>query len=121
MNTPTDGDLVEQTRRNGDKHAFGLLLERHQSGASRMAQRMIAHDETVRDIVQEAMLQAYLSLAFLEKPESFQSWFYGIVINLCRSHLRSQRYNPLSLESLSGGLEATDILLISHAPDPQTM
>src|SRR5215207_8745843 len=103
MNYPTDAELVEQTHRDGDKHAFGLLLERHQSGTSRMSQRMIAHNETVRDIVQEAMLQAYLSLAFLEKPESFRSWFYGIVINLCRSYLRSQRYDPLSLESLSGG------------------
>ena len=86
-----------------------------------MAKRMIAHGDTARELVQEAMLEAYLSLASLEKPERFQSWLYGIVLNVCRSYLRRQRYDPLSLESISGGLEATHILLVSHAPDPQTM
>jgi RNA polymerase sigma factor (sigma-70 family) len=121
MNHPTDFELVEEARLRGDKQAFGLLLQRCQSGALRMAKRMIAHEDTARELVQEAMLEAYLSLASLEKPERFQSWLYGIVLNVCRSYLRRQRYDLLSLESMSGGLEATHILLASHAPDPQTM
>jgi RNA polymerase sigma factor (sigma-70 family) len=121
VNEPTDSDLVEQTRQCGDKQAFGLLLERYQAGALRMAQRMIADSDTARELVQEAMLEAYLSLHSLQQPQRFQSWLFGIVINLCRSYLRSQRYDPLSLEAISGGLEATHALLVSHAPDPQTM
>jgi RNA polymerase sigma factor (sigma-70 family) len=117
----SDCELVEKTRNQGDKQAFGLLLERHHAGALRMAQRMIAHRDTARELVQEAMLEAYLSLASLEKPERFQSWLYGIVINFCRNCLRSRRVDPLSLEAMSGGLEATHALLISDAPDPQTM
>jgi RNA polymerase sigma factor (sigma-70 family) len=72
-------------------------------------------------LVQEAMLEAYLCLSSLQQPERFESWLYGIVINLCRSHLRRERYDYLSLEALSGGLEATHALLVSHAPDLQEM
>jgi RNA polymerase sigma factor (sigma-70 family) len=117
----TDANLIEQVRQHGDKQAFSLLLERHQARALRMAQRMIAHGDTAREVVQEAMLEAYLSLSSLQQPERFQSWLYGIVINLCRAHLRRRQYDPLSLEAISGGLEATPALLISHAPDPQAI
>jgi RNA polymerase sigma factor (sigma-70 family) len=118
---PSDFDLVEQTRLHGDKQAFGRLLERYRPGALRMAQRMIAHGDTARELVQEAMLEAYLSLSSLQQPERFQSWLYGIVINVCRGYLRRDHYDYLSLEALSGGLEATHALLVSHAPDPQAM
>jgi RNA polymerase sigma factor (sigma-70 family) len=121
VNTLPDADLVEQTRTCGDKQAFGVLLERHQAGALRMAQRLIAHHDTARELVQEAMLEAYLSLASLQKPERFQSWLFGIVINVCRTYLRRRRDDPLSFEALSGGLEATPMLIAGHAPDPQTL
>lgn len=121
MNHPTDSELVEWARERGDKQAFGMLLERYQTGAFRMAKRLIAHEETARELTQEAMLQAYLSLSSLQQPQRFQSWLYGIVINLCRSYLRQQHDNPLSIEAISGGLDATPVLLVSHAPDPQTM
>lgn len=98
-----------------------MLLERYRPGALHMAQRMIAHDDTARELVQEAMLEAYLSLSSLQQPERFQSWLYGIVINVCRSYLRRDRYDYLSLEALSGGLDATHALLVSHTPDLQAM
>jgi RNA polymerase sigma factor (sigma-70 family) len=120
MNDPVDSDLVVQARA-GDKEAFGLLLERHQAGALAMARRMIADGDVARELVQEAMLAAYLSLSSLQQAERFQSWLYGIVINICRNHLRRWRHDPLSLEAITGGLDATHVLLIARAPDPQTM
>ena len=121
MNASSDSDLVEQVRAEGDKQAFGMLIERYQLGALQMASRIIEDRELARELVQEAMLEAYLSLPSLQQPDRFQSWLYGIVLNACRNHRRRQRYDPLSLEAISGGLEATHLLLVSHEPDPQTM
>jgi RNA polymerase sigma factor (sigma-70 family) len=121
VNHSPDSDLVEQARSEGDKQAFGMLIERYHLGALQMARRMIADRELARELVQEAMLEAYLSLPSLQQPDRFQSWLYGIVLNVCRNHLRRKRYDLLSLEAISGGLEATHLLLVSHEPDPQTM
>ncbi len=118
---PTDVDLIEQARRLGDKAAIDILLERHQAAALRLARRMIAHEEVARELVQEAMLQAYLCLDALAQPARFSSWLMGIVINVCRNYLRQRHLNPLSLEALAGGLEATPALLVSHAPDAHTI
>lgn len=85
-----DGQLVELARR-GDKKAFGELAERHQPSARKIALRMVADEEVVQELVQEALLEAYLSVGRLQQPEKFRSWLCGIVLNLCRSHLREQK------------------------------
>lgn len=98
-----DAELVAEAR-GGDKRAFDQLVTRYQPLAQRAARRMIANEEIARDLAQEAMLQAYLSVAELREGDRFMSWLYGIVLNVCRSYLRSQKTEPLSLEALTGGL-----------------
>jgi RNA polymerase sigma factor (sigma-70 family) len=60
--------------------------------------------EIARDLAQEALLQAYLSLARLREDERFESWLCGIVRNVCHSYLRSRTSGWLSLEALTGGV-----------------
>jgi RNA polymerase sigma factor (sigma-70 family) len=71
--------------------------------ATGVAVGMVANEEVARDLVQEALLQAYLSLERLRDGRRFQSWLYGIVLNVCRSHLRDRKSNTLSLEDVAGG------------------
>ena len=77
----TDRELVILARQ-GDREAFGCLIERYQMLARRIALRMISVEDAAQDLVQEAMLQAYLSLSDLRNEESFRSWLYGIVLNV---------------------------------------
>jgi RNA polymerase sigma factor (sigma-70 family) len=83
----SDRELVERARR-GDKLAFGALVERHQGAARGIALRMVPYPEVVKDLVQEALLEAYLSLGRLRKADRFRSWLCGIVLNLCRNYWR---------------------------------
>jgi RNA polymerase sigma factor (sigma-70 family) len=104
MTEKTDIELVALAR-TGDKDAFGLLAQRYQVIARRFATRLLGESESAPDLVQEAMLQAYLSLARLRDPARFKSWLCGIVLNVCRSHLRDRKVAFFSLEAIIGGLQ----------------
>lgn len=86
----TDAELVALAR-SGDKDAFGQLIERYQLLVKRIAIGMVANDDIAQDLVQEAMLQAYLSLNHLQEDGRFKNWLYGIVLNVCRSYIRDQK------------------------------
>ena len=120
MANDDDTTLVLRAKR-GDKDAFGTLVDRHGPMALRIAGRMTANRDVARELAQEAMLHAYLSLDRLRDATRFESWLYGIVLNVCRSHRRAQREDYMSLEALTGGLrfEATPLGSGSFEPDPQ--
>jgi RNA polymerase sigma factor (sigma-70 family) len=118
VNEPTDAELVALARQ-GDKEAFGRLVERYQEMAHHVALGMVAHDDVARELAQEAMLQAYLSLNHLRDDGAFRSWLYGIVLNVCRSYLRDQKAAFFSWEALAGGLQFNAIPFSITAPDPQ--
>ncbi len=86
--------------RQGDKAAFSRLVLRYQPMAQRIARQVAGNEDLAQELVQEAMLQAYLSLDKLHEPTRFKSWLYGIVLNLCRNALRRQKGIYLSLETM---------------------
>ena len=113
--TRSDADLVALAK-SGDEDAFGELVVRYRPMAERIAVRVVAEREVARELAQEAILQAYLSLDRLRDAGRFQSWLYGIVLNVCRSYYRGRRHASNSLEILSergheSPMEAAD-------PDP---
>ncbi len=103
MAEKTDTELVALAR-NGDKNAFGMLAQRYQTPMQRFAMRLAPGDGSAPDLVQEAMLQAYLSLGKLRDPARFKSWLYGIILNVYRSRLRNRKIAFFSLEAIMEGL-----------------
>jgi RNA polymerase sigma factor (sigma-70 family) len=103
MNQQTDAELVDKVR-GGDKEAFGQLVERYQQMVGHIAKKMIADEWIARELAQEAILQAYLSLDHLHDASRFKSWLYGITLNICRSYLHDQKMDMLSLETIMGGV-----------------
>lgn len=69
--------LAAQT---GNKVAFGQLVLRYQTMVQRIAVRMVGNEDLAQELVQDAMLQAYLSLVKLQDPKRFKNWLYGIVL-----------------------------------------
>src|SRR5260370_12300378 len=64
------------------------------------------------------MLQAYLSLDRLRNGGRFASWLYGITLNVCRNHLRSQKMDVSSLEALMGGMFIDPSFVSEGVVDP---
>ena len=56
-----------------------------------LAVTYLHNTEDARDVVQEAALAAWRNLHSLRQPEYFKTWLTRIVINRCKSFLRSRR------------------------------
>lgn len=115
MEKRADAELVARARA-GDRAAFDALVDRYQSMAERVALGVVANAETARELAQEAILQAYLSLRHLREAARFSSWLHGIVLNVCRSYLREQKAELLSWEELTGGLRGEPAYLARAYP-----
>ena len=117
MRERTDTELLAVTR-DGNKDAFGYLVERYRPMTERIAQGMVGNAYIAQELGQEAMLQAYLSLDRLRNDGRFASWLYGITLNVCRNYLRSQKIDVCSLETLVGGMFIDPSLLSVGIIDP---
>jgi RNA polymerase sigma-70 factor (ECF subfamily) len=63
-----DAALVAQVL-GADTSAFAPLIDRHRPGAIRLALRLLGDPADAEDVVQEALLQAFLGLSDLRLPE----------------------------------------------------
>ena len=95
MRAASDTELVLAAG-TGNKQAFGALADRHTNRARQVAIRLVGNAEVAGELVQEALLQAYLGLSTLREPAYFGAWQIGIIQNLCRTYLRAQQRLPLT-------------------------
>ncbi|BAZ25152.1 group 4 sigma-70 RNA polymerase sigma factor G [Kalymmatonema gypsitolerans NIES-4073] len=115
MSQQSDLELIFLARQ-GNKAAFGRLVLRYQPMAQRIAKRMIGNEDLAQELVQDAMLQAYLSLEKLHDPKRFKSWLYGIVLNICPNNLRRRKVILFSVpQHLDNAL--TKLNFVRHCPD----
>ena len=77
----TRSDDAQAVRRvlAGDTDAFEVLVRAHQEHLFRLLSRHLPHAE-VAEAAQEALLDAYQSLAKLRDPERFKSWLSAIAL-----------------------------------------
>jgi RNA polymerase sigma factor (sigma-70 family) len=113
----TDADLVFEARQ-GNLEAFEKLVDRYQTLALGIARRLMPSDEEAQDIVQETLLEAYLSLHRLRKPERFKSWLLGILLNLGRNRLRRNLRNKTEQNQIPLDWEVA-YALADQKPQPQ--
>jgi len=83
-----EANLVKRLA-SGDKTAFGTLVERHLSGITAVARRMLRDEAEAEDVAQEAFLRLWRSGASLEiGPAGVRPWLRRVVSNLCIDRLR---------------------------------
>ncbi|HEV8114035.1 MAG TPA: sigma-70 family RNA polymerase sigma factor [Planctomycetota bacterium] len=85
-----DHALIRRAQQ-GDEAAFAGLVERHRTRAWRVARGLVGSDEDAQDLVQEAFLRVFRSLASFDFEHGFTTWLYRIVTNLAIDHLRKRR------------------------------
>jgi uncharacterized protein len=72
----------------GDPVAFAKLAAPARARVLVVASRMVGADEA-EDVVQEALLRAFLGLSRLRDRTRFEAWLCGVAVNVARMRLRS--------------------------------
>jgi RNA polymerase sigma-70 factor (ECF subfamily) len=67
--------------REGDRQAFGALVERHLPRALNLAFRVLHHREDAEDLVQDAFLSALDHIEAFDPERPFWPWFSRIIVN----------------------------------------
>ncbi len=83
---PAAADVLALRARDGEAGAFTALVEQMQPRAIRFAAQMTgASRDDVDDIVQDAWVRTYRALPRYDASRSFESWYFTILANCCRS------------------------------------
>jgi RNA polymerase sigma factor (sigma-70 family) len=75
---------------NGDKVAFGFLVDKYKASVYALAYYRLRNFEDSEDITQEVFIEAYQRLHTLRRWDSFSVWLYSITSNMCKEFLRSK-------------------------------
>jgi RNA polymerase sigma-70 factor, ECF subfamily len=79
-------DVLALRARDGDAAAFTALVSHLHPKAMRFAAQMTgANRDDVDDILQDAWIRTYRALPRYDSTRSFESWFFTILANCCRS------------------------------------
>lgn len=115
-NREIDHELVLRAQR-GDKHAFGMLVDKYQRKLARLLSRMIRDQSEIEDVVQESFIKAYRALPNFRGDSAFYTWLYRIGINTAKNHLVSLGRRP----TVSTDIEIEDAENFDSGDELRTM
>jgi len=88
---------LEQARQ-GDKVAFGKLIEAYQGPVYNLAYRMMSNSGEAEEAAQEAFIRAFTRLDSYNPAHKFSTWLLSITSNYCIDQLRKRRTILLSID-----------------------
>ena len=86
-----DSSLIQKAI-TGDQRSFTQLLNRYRGSIYNLIYKMVHNKEETEDLVQEAFIKAFASLATFNDDYAFSTWLYKIAINNCIDHFRKKKY-----------------------------
>ena len=105
-------ELPQHVEALSTRRRFENMLDRHESGLRRLAFGMLGDAHRVDDVLQDALLRAYLKLPTrFENERAEAAWLYRIVHRTCLNELRTRRRRR------EDELVADDPRLASRGPD----
>jgi len=88
-----DGYIINKCL-NGDKEAFGLLVDKYKAGIYALALSKLHNYHDAEDVTQNVFIKAFQKLHTLRRWDSFLAWLCSITYNLCSKHIRSKIRRP---------------------------
>ncbi|MGH2569172.1 MAG: sigma-70 family RNA polymerase sigma factor, partial [Bacteroidota bacterium] len=81
----------------GHQRAFGKLKRKYHDSVFNLIYRMVREKEEVEDLVQEAFIKAFMSLASFNDEYAFSTWLYKIATNNCIDYIRRKKLSTFSI------------------------
>lgn len=98
--TAADEQLLLHQAKLGSNQAFGRLVECHMKRTYSVAFRFVNDHHLAQEIVQDAFVRAFRTLASFRGDAEFSTWLHRIVINLSINAVRKTRHRFVSLERM---------------------
>lgn len=116
-----DLQLVERVR-EGDKQAFGLLVEKYRRKVIRLLSRMVRNADDLEDIAQETFIKAYRALPQFRGDAAFYTWLYRIAINTAKNYLvsRGKAMRTVSDHAIDDDDEPDERMVAQNISTPET-
>ncbi len=89
-----ESELIIKVK-SGNSLAYDELMQRYYKKAFAVALRYTGNDDDAKDVVQDTFLKVYNNFDLFDQTRSFNPWFFKILINICKNHLRSQKIKRL--------------------------
>jgi len=81
-------ELIDQIK-GGDSNAYYELVSQYRERLYRKACSIVGDMDEAEDLLQEALVSAYLAIGSFRGESGIYTWLYRIVVNRCRDFLRS--------------------------------
>lgn len=91
----TDIAIVQRVQ-GGDGDAFGLLMGRYEAKLSRYLGRFLQNEDAITDVLQDALIKAYVNIQSFDSTYSFSSWIYRIAHNEAVNAIKKKKSTPFS-------------------------
>lgn len=111
---PSDRDLIAGAQQ-GDRAAFGRLVERHYDFVHRVAWRWSGRRADAEDIAQEVCVRLARTIGGYRGGGAFTTWLYAVTMNASRDHLRRCARDTAKAEAF--GVQALVEAQGAHDPD----
>jgi RNA polymerase sigma-70 factor (ECF subfamily) len=92
----SDAELIARVL-DGDAEEYRALVQRYQAPLFRVAYAMVRDSDVAADLVQDAFVRAYVSLARCRERERFRAWLITLLRNRVLDHLKEKRRKDVSL------------------------
>ena len=88
----SDQALVSRVVTIDDRHAFRILVERHQGAIRSVLRRLTRGDNALADdLAQTSMLRAYITLNTFQGKSELRTWLYRVACNEFFQYRRGQQ------------------------------
>ncbi|MCL6450136.1 MAG: sigma-70 family RNA polymerase sigma factor [Acetobacteraceae bacterium] len=99
---PPERALIDRCLQ-GDRQAFGELVEMYQARVYALAYHITGNREDASDMAQEAFIRIFRALPGFKGRSAFSTWVFRVVVNVCLDELRRRRFRAVPLEGLPSG------------------
>jgi RNA polymerase sigma-70 factor (ECF subfamily) len=92
-----DNEYIQRTI-EGDMNAFRHLVDKYKDMSFSIAMSIVKDDSIAEEVVQDAFLKSYQSLASFEHRAKFSTWLYKIVVNEGLRYLRKKKLDTVDVD-----------------------
>jgi len=90
-----DSDVATiQAVLRGEIDRYAVLVNKYQQPALRLAFSFLGNYEDAKDASQDAFVRAYQALGRFRRDAKFSTWFYRIVVNICKDAWKRRARRP---------------------------